>query len=93
MAPCWRARLAAADPVRLRRIDRGKMVSVIGKLGMPEGSSESKLIVEKIVLHEDIAVRAQTIHQSGEGGSAEDDWLRAEGELLGVDDRGEIESN
>ena len=69
------------------------MVSVIGKLGMPEGSSESKLIVEKIVLHEDIAVRAQTIHQSGEGGSAEDDWLRAEGELLGVDDRGEIESN
>lgn len=70
-----------------------KTVSVIGKMGMPEGLSETKLIVERIVLHEDIAVRAQAIHQSGGGGSAEDDWLRAERELLGVYDRGELESN
>jgi hypothetical protein len=62
----------------------GKMVSVIGKMGMPEGSSESKLIVEKIVLHADIAARAEEIHQSGAGGSAEDNWLRAERELLSV---------
>ena len=62
----------------------GKLVSVIGKIGMPEGSSESKLIVEKIVLHADIAARADAIHQSGQGGSAEENWLRAERELLGV---------
>ena len=62
----------------------GKMVSVIGKMGKPKGSSETRLIVEKMVLHKDIAARAEKIHQTGQGGSAQDDWVRAERELLGV---------
>jgi len=62
----------------------GKMVSVIGRMGVPEGSPDTRLIVEKIVLHDDIAARAQAIHKSGHGGSAEDNWLRAERELLGM---------
>ena len=62
----------------------GKTVSVIGRLGTPEGSPDSKLIVEKLALHDDIATRAQAIHESGRGGSAEENWLRAERELLGI---------
>jgi hypothetical protein len=60
----------------------GKTVSVIGRIGVPEGSPHTKLIVEKMVLHDDIAARAQAIHKSGHGGFAEDNWLRAERELL-----------
>ena len=62
----------------------GKTVSVIGRMGTPEGSPDSKLIVEKLALHDDIATRAQAIHESGRGGSAEENWLRAERELLGI---------
>lgn len=62
----------------------GNMVSVIGKMGKQKGSPDTRLIAEKMVLHEEIAARAAAIHQSGQGGSAEDDWLRAERELLGV---------
>jgi hypothetical protein len=62
----------------------GKMVSVIGRMGVPEGSPDTRLIVEKIALHDDIAARALAIHTSGQGGSAEDNWLRAERELLGL---------
>ena len=32
---------------------------------------------------EEIATRAYTIHESGEGGDAVENWLRAERELLG----------
>jgi hypothetical protein len=32
---------------------------------------------------EAIRRRAYELHESGEGGSAEDNWLRAEGELRG----------
>jgi hypothetical protein len=62
----------------------GTKVSVIGQMGRTQGSPDTKLIVEKIVLHDDIAARADAIHRSGQGGSAEDNWLRAERELLGV---------
>src|SRR5215216_1047128 len=62
----------------------GKTVSVIGRMGMPEGSPHTKLIVEKLVPHDEIAARAQAIYASGDGGSAEDNWLRAERELLGI---------
>jgi hypothetical protein len=62
----------------------GKTVSVLGRTGVPEDSADSKLIVEAMARHDDIAARAHAIHESGQGGSAEDDWLRAERELLGA---------
>jgi hypothetical protein len=61
----------------------GETVSVIGRMGRPEGSPHTKLIVEKMALHADIAAHAHGIHKSGHGGTAEDNWLRAERELLG----------
>ncbi|OGO34250.1 MAG: hypothetical protein A2W35_12005 [Chloroflexi bacterium RBG_16_57_11] len=61
----------------------GTMVSVIGKMGKPKGSPDTRLIAERMVSHKDIAARAKAIHQSGQGVSAQDDWLRAERELLG----------
>ncbi len=42
------------------------------------------LIATKAVLQSDIALRAFNFFQSGHGGSALDNWLRAERELLGV---------
>jgi hypothetical protein len=60
----------------------GKKVSVVGRMGVPEGSRHTKLIVERMVLHDDVAARAEAIDKSGQGGSAEDNWLRAERELL-----------
>ena len=59
-----------------------KMVSVIGRMGIPQGSSMTKLIVEKIVSHDAIAGRSFEIYQSSQGGSAIDNWLIAERELL-----------
>lgn len=62
-----------------------KPVSVIGKMGIPTSSPGiTKLIVEKIVPHEAIAVRAFDIFKSGAGGSQDDHWYRAEGELLKI---------
>jgi hypothetical protein len=62
-----------------------KTVSVIGTMGVPPGAPGiTKLIVEKIVPHEAIAIRAYNIYQSGDRGSADDQWLRAERELLGL---------
>lgn len=57
-----------------------KTVSVIGKMGVVSGFN--KLIVETLIPHEAIAKRAYDIYQSGHGGSADDNWLRAERELL-----------
>ena len=60
-----------------------KSVSVIGRMGVPPSSPGiTKLIAEQIVSHEAIAKRAYEIYQSGHGGSADDNWFRAERELL-----------
>jgi hypothetical protein len=61
-----------------------KPVSVVGTMGTPPTSPSMKLIIEKIVGHDAIARRAYDIYESGQGGAAEDNWLRAERELLGI---------
>lgn len=61
-----------------------KTVSVVGKMGIPPSSPRTKLIVEKIVGHDAIAERAYEIDQSGHGRSADDNWFRAERDLLGL---------
>jgi hypothetical protein len=68
-----------------------KLVSLLGHMGERSlgGDPDSlpkvhSLIAAKIVLQSDIAVRAFAISQSAENGSALDNWLRAERELLGV---------
>jgi hypothetical protein len=70
-------------PFRVDGSLQHKMVSVIGSMGMPPSSPGiTKLIVEKIVPHETIAIKAYAIYQSGNGGSADDNWYRAERESL-----------
>jgi hypothetical protein len=60
-----------------------KAVSVIGTVGEPASAPGiKKLIVDKLVSHADIAKRAYKIYQSDRGASADDNWLRAERELL-----------
>src|SRR4051812_15449940 len=59
-----------------------KAVSVVGKMGIPPSSLETKLIVEQLATHDDIAIRAFEIFKSGAGGSQDDQWFRAERELL-----------
>ena len=61
-----------------------KTVSVIGTMGVPASSTATKFIVEKIAGHDAIARIAHEIYQSGHGGSADDNWFRAERELLGI---------
>jgi hypothetical protein len=61
-----------------------KTVSVIGKVGIPPSAPGiTKLIVEKLVTHDDIAKRAYEIYKD-HGGSADENWFRAEGDLLHV---------
>jgi hypothetical protein len=58
-------------------------VSVIGKMGIPPSAPGiTKLIVEKFASHEAITRRAYEIYESGRGGSADDNWVRAEQDLL-----------
>lgn len=58
-------------------------VSIIGKMGIPESAPGiTKLIAERIITHEAIAKRAYEIFRSRAGGSANDNWLCAERELL-----------
>ncbi len=60
-----------------------KTVSVIGKMGIPPSSPGiTKLIADRIITHEAIAIRAFDIFKSGEGGTQDDHWFRAERELL-----------
>ncbi len=59
-----------------------KAVSVVGRMGIPSTSLENKIIVEKLATHGDIAIRAFEIFKSGAAGSQDDQWLRAERELL-----------
>ena len=62
-----------------------KAVSVIGTMGVPESAPGiTKLIIEKLASHDDIAKRAYEIYLSGATGSADDHWFRAERELLGM---------
>ena len=60
-----------------------KMVSVVGTMGFPRSNpGVLKLIVDRIASHAAIATRAYEIFESGQGGSTDDHWLRAERELL-----------
>lgn len=68
-----------------------KRVSLLGHIGDrslggdPDDSNRVKsLIASKVVLQNDIALRAFSIFESANGGSTIDNWLRAEKELLGV---------
>ena len=59
-----------------------KTVSVVGTMGIPKSSLDIKLIVEKLASHDAIRQRAYEISQSSPGTFANDNWLRAERELL-----------
>ena|SRR5437763_1361455 len=62
-----------------------KTVSVIGKMGIPPSAPGiEKLIVEKLVSHDEIAKQAYEIDKSGRSGSADENWFRAERELLAL---------
>jgi hypothetical protein len=64
-----------------------KMVSIFGRMGerVITGSvTVPSLIAKQVVTQQNIAVRAFEISQSGGSGSALDNWLRAERELLGL---------
>ena len=72
-------------PILLDNSLQHKTVSVIGKMGIPDSAPGiTKLIVDKIISHEAIAIRAFDIFKSDEGGSPVDHWLRAEQELLNL---------
>jgi hypothetical protein len=60
-------------------------ISVLGHLGerkITDFTSVRSIIAKNVVAKRDIAVRAYEIYESGEGGTAEDHWLRAERQLL-----------
>jgi len=62
-----------------------QQVSLVGaKEDSPATPSAAAFAAEKIVTHDEIAARAAAIHNSGKGGSAADNWYRAEKELLGL---------
>ena len=61
-----------------------KTVSVVGKMGIPPSSFDTKLIVEKLATHDDIAIRAFDLFKSGASGDQKDHWLHAERELLNM---------
>jgi hypothetical protein len=78
------------DEIRLVNQLVGSQVSI---LGIPEEPTNPvygtvpSILAEKIVRHSDIAVRAFEIYASGRGGSAFENWLEAESELLGAPKR------
>jgi hypothetical protein len=64
-----------------------KRVSILGRLGKRNLSGDAgpeitTFFVRNMVTQAEIAKLAFEIHQSGRGGSALDDWLRAERQLL-----------
>jgi hypothetical protein len=63
---------------------RLRLVTVLGRVESrpSRGIEQPWVIAQKIVTHGDISDRAYEIHLSARGGSPEDDWLRAEDELL-----------
>jgi hypothetical protein len=67
------------------RLAQHKEVSILGHLGVdPRLGPGDHILAERIASHDDIAVRAFEIYQSGRGQSAFDNWLSAESQLLGV---------
>ncbi len=62
----------------------GHMVTIIGKMGVPVGSTFEKLIAERIISHETIARKAYELHLSNRNASAEENWFQVENELLRV---------
>lgn len=66
------------------RLDR-QDISVLGHLGerkITDFTGVRSIIAMNVVPKHDIAVRAYEIYESGQGGTAEDNWLRAERQLL-----------
>jgi hypothetical protein len=62
-----------------------QQVSILGHLGgrlVPGGQVVPSIIAKAVASHAAIARRAYEIHQSAARGSATDNWLRAERELL-----------
>src|SRR5262245_47829982 len=60
-------------------------ISVLGHLGernITDFTKVRSIIARSVVPKRDIAVRAFEIHESGQGGAAEENWLRAERQLL-----------
>jgi len=67
------------------RLDQHQEVSILGHLGVdPRLGPGDHILAERITSHDDIAVRAFEISQSGRTQSAFDNWLSAESQLLGV---------
>jgi hypothetical protein len=67
------------------RLDQHQEVSILGHLGVdPRLGPGDHLLAERITSHDDIALRAFEIYQSGSGQSAFDNWLSAECQLLGI---------
>jgi hypothetical protein len=66
-------------------LDQNQQVSILGQLGVdPRLGQNECIIADSIASHNDIAVRAFEISQSGRGGSPFDNWLSAERQLLGL---------
>ncbi len=60
-------------------------VSVSGRMGSPpDAPGLVELLAERIVAHEAIARRAFAICNAGAGASPDENWFRAERELLGL---------
>lgn len=57
----------------------GEPVTVAGTIN----EAQTRMAVEKFVRHQSVAERAYEIFASGQGGTAEENWVRAEKELLG----------
>jgi hypothetical protein len=67
------------------RLDQHQEVSILGHLGVdPRLGPGDHILAERITSHDDIAMRAFEIYQSGRGQSAFDNWLSAESQLLGA---------
>jgi hypothetical protein len=66
-----------------------KRVTVLGRVEsrLSRGIDQPWVIADKVVTHSEIADEAFAIHLSGRGGSAEEDWFRAEDALLGIGSR------
>jgi hypothetical protein len=59
-----------------------EFISVVGRMASAESCAGTKLLVEKLVGHDEIRGRAYDLYVSGQGGDATQHWLRAERELL-----------
>jgi len=71
------------DKLPGRGTDQGNQVSILGHLGEDPRLSPGEMIIpSNVVLHSDVAVRAFEIYESRRGGSALDNWLAAERQLL-----------